>query len=181
MNDRFDHPHQGVAKALERLAERMVIADDGPYVAFVIGVNVEGHPTMWAADMNGCPTDLRRMSWGKKTETATQPVPWTFSDLEDADRWLGFYRMGCRVRSGPKVLQYAEDTWERVKNMEMERELERDRYLLDRPFQCEHCKGRYKSQGALTSHVRHHCRVAAEARFRQQQGNPDQSAGDQRL
>lgn len=48
-------------------------------------------------------------------------------------------------------------------------ELERDRYLLEHPFQCEHCKGRYKSQGALTSHVRHHCRVAAEAEFRARQ------------
>lgn len=82
--------HRGVARALEDLAGRMAIADDGPHVAFVVGVMPDGRPTMWIAQPDGTQHDLDRCGFARTCDPAPtdadgrRDAPWTIVDLIDA-------------------------------------------------------------------------------------------------
>lgn len=112
--------HRGVARGLEDLAGRMVIADDGPHVAFVIGVLPDGRPTMWVVQADGTQHELDKFGFTRRDgDGGVPPDPtsgeprgeaccWTLSDLIDAGCYLHDVAVILpRTGDGAKTHQHA--------------------------------------------------------------------------
>lgn len=87
MSDDTPCLHRGVARALERLAGDMLIADSGPHVAFIVGVDQTGEPDLWIAGSDGKSHNIARISVARVNESA-RPAPWTWDDLAAASTFL---------------------------------------------------------------------------------------------
>jgi hypothetical protein len=122
-------PHRSVAQALERLAGDVLIADDGPHVAIVLGVNPDRPPSVWFADRDGhhYPIDALLSPDGDESPAADlgagfamQQAPFTLYDVVVVQRWLCDF-VGAFSATGEfdTARRMADAAWRRYRDAEL--------------------------------------------------------------
>ncbi len=149
-------PHRGVALGLRDLGERMLIDDDGPHVAFVVGVMPDGRPMMWIACRSGRSDPITRYRTREESSSdpgGGEPAPWTLADLIAADRYLSSIRMHSRTSDLPTAHAMALRDVDRIRDHEIDQALRRAAFESSHPHICE-CSRRFTTARGLAVHKR---------------------------
>lgn len=153
--------HRSVARGLERLADDMAIADDGPHVAFVIGIDMSGIPSMWIATRDEIARPADRIAFSQKPGDGSKPTSWTMADMATASSFIHDFIEGARGQryqaTGLPVgrmhpVEYAHYRREQRQQWEIDRHLALDADLLDHPHPCDACRRRFKTARGMQMH-----------------------------
>ncbi|WP_116996345.1 hypothetical protein [Desertimonas flava] len=147
-------PHRSVAEALERLAGQVMIADDGPHVAFVIGVNIGDPPSLWVCDRQGdvVPFDHVRNATDRPDPTAPstetgRAAPWTPGDLAEASALVHDLLIAWQHTNDPEqALDQARRMYRRRRDAEFDHQLAVDLERSRLPHQCSRCGRRWATE-----------------------------------
>lgn len=149
-------PWRNVAVSLERLSTDMLVADSGPHLAIVLGIEAGKPPHMWFADSSPHPIadPAERLRFGVEPQSKGRTTPFAVSELEAAHQWLGDYLSAIRMFRYKKVqpVDAANEMFAHRQAAEIERIMDAGFYEMEHPYQCDGCRRRFKTQGPLTRH-----------------------------